>query len=734
MSLTSLPRALRETDGWILHRGKRPLSPSTLGPCDPTKREGATAFETVLAVQQKHINLGPGFVLSDEDELVCVDIDKCYKDGVLDLEIQSLVDRTESYIEKSPSGNGLHIWVKGKKPGPLCRRGNIEMYDAQRYMTVTGERISAGLEVLADQALIDRVYRMIDTKPESSNSFHSIEIDSLDIDSTTEIDAETLAALHQEIGFQATWDKQREDQFPSPSEYEMSLANYGAMAELVPQQIADLLIHWRARHGFELKGHHEDYLIRTIEKAVDYANASKASSHRPLTDLGNAERFVDRHGTELIFVPELNQWWLWDEYRWTTLPPHQIHARVRSVTRTIHSEAADKPEDEAKRILRHGRNSEAVSRLNATTTLIKQDIHLVRSVTELDSDPGLLGVGNGVLDLDSGLILPPDRNQLITMQSAVMFDAEQECPRWLQFIDEITCDDQLLGAYLQRAVGYTLCGEITEQCFFFLVGAGCNGKSVFLEIVRELLGGYSCISAPETFMKRLGSSSSGPREDIVRLNGKRLVIVNELGEDERFNEVFLKQITGGDLLVGRIPHANKSVEFKPECKLWFAGNHQPYIYGVDTGIWRRIMLVPFSNDFSKQRDPDLVRTLRGEFSGVLNWALTGFQEWRKSGLNPPGVVQAATLQYREDMDVLQQFIEDECSRDPGSRISSSELYRGYQSWCMSSGLRTMSDRTFGKKLTAKGYESRKSNGIRYRIGLSFRPFEGEWPLLTSKPG
>ncbi len=220
-----------------------------------------------------------------------------------------------------------------------------------------------------------------------------------------------------------------------------------------------------------------------------------------------------------------------------------------------------------------------------------------------------------------------------------------------------------------------------------------------------------------------GASNGNPREDITRLMGSRLVVTSELGENERFDEPLLKGLTGSESLVGRVPYAKKSIEFSPTFKVWIAGNHQPYIYGTDEGIWRRVVIVPFNQDFTGREDKDLEDQLVKELPGVLNWAIEGCIKWQKEGLQIPGSVLKYTNENRSEMDILQSFIDDRCdATDVSAKSTMAELYQAYKNWGHLNGIsRPLSDRAFGKKLKEKGYVPIKSNGVRYRKGICLKP-------------
>ncbi len=139
-----------------------------------------------------------------------------------------------------------------------------------------------------------------------------------------------------------------------------------------------------------------------------------------------------------------------------------------------------------------------------------------------------LAVDNGVLDLRSGKLYPHDRWRLMTKLVPARFDPEARCDRWERFLSRVMGGNAELIAFLQRAVGYSLTGVTGERCLFFLYGMGANGKSTFLEVMRALLAGYAQQADFTSFLERQGE---GPRNDIARLFGARVVTSSEVGEN-----------------------------------------------------------------------------------------------------------------------------------------------------------------------------------------------------------
>ena len=202
--------------------------------------------------------------------------------------------------------------------------------------------------------------------------------------------------------------------------------------------------------------------------------------------------------------------------------------------------------------------------------------------------------------------------------------------------------------------------------------------------------------------------------DLARLAGARFVTVSETSEGQRLQESLIKDLTGGDTISARFMH-REFFDFKPQFKLWIRGNHKPRIRGTDKGIWRRIHLIPFLVTIPKEeQDKGLVDKLKGELPGILNWALGGCTAWQEQGLNPPKVVTDATREYREELDVLAEFLAECCDLNKLAETRASDLYRAYTSWREAAGERAESQNIFGQRLTEKGFERRRSGGYWYR--------------------
>jgi len=337
---------------------------------------------------------------------------------------------------------------------------------------------------------------------------------------------------------------------------------------------------------------------------------------------------------------------------------------------------------------------------------------------QLDADAWRLNVSNGTLDLRTGRLLRHDPGALITKLAPVEHSTDARCPIWLTFLDRIMRGDVDVIAFLQRALGYALTGDVSEQVMFFLYGTGANGKSTLLNTVHAVLGDYASHTPTETLLLKRGDTIPN---DLARLKGARFVTAVEAEGGRRLAEARVKQMTGGDPISARFLHG-EWFDYAPEYKLFCAVNHKPSVKGTDHAIWRRIRLIPFTVTIPEhEQDRRLGDTLRGELSGVLRWMLEGCLAWQKQGLGESEAVKTATGAYREEMDMIAAFLGDCCVIDETSSASKSELYQRYEEWCAAGGEQRMTKSELGIRLVERGVEDGKSGSVRLWRGLGLLP-------------
>lgn len=421
----------------------------------------------------------------------------------------------------------------------------------------------------------------------------------------------------------------------------------------------------------------EDKQLRKIAKSI--ATKPPAGLGENLTDLGNARRFVAQHHESVrSILMQRSPWMIYNGQRWEIDTTGEVNRMAKATVRSLYTEATHATDDELRDgILKHAARSESASKIRAIIELAATEPEVSIVPDGLDADPWLYNVANGTVNLRTGELQAHSRDDLLTRIADVEYDSDARCERWEQFVAEILNGDTELVDYLQRAVGYSMTGDTREECLFFGYGKGGNGKTKLFEVLRALFGGYSQQAEFSTFLAR---KSEGPRNDIARMRGARLITAVEADGDRGFDGTVLKQLTGGDTVTARRLY-EESFEFKPIHKLWLAANHKPIVKEQTEGFWRRIRLIPFEATFTKkQRDNELLPKLMNELPGILNWAIAGCERWRTEGLHEPKAVRKATRSYRDENDLMGEFIEQRCVINPSAWSPSTELYRVFSEW------------------------------------------------------
>ncbi|MCK6467084.1 MAG: phage/plasmid primase, P4 family [Candidatus Brocadia sinica] len=480
----------------------------------------------------------------------------------------------------------------------------------------------------------------------------------------------------------------------------------------------------------KIPGNNKEKLIELVQNAPEWMpdKGKAASVNQPeinkskvfnCTDLGNAKRLVSQHGAKIRYCFAWKKWLVWDGKAWGIDNNGQILRLAKKTVHNIYQEAylASDP-DISERLGKWGAKSQGKDKITAMVSLAESEEGIPISPNELDTNPYLLNCLNGTIDLKTGDLKPHDPKDFITKIIRVEYDPAAQYPQWLEFLEMIFNWNYDLIRFIQRAVGYSLTGDTSEQCLFLPYGLGENGKSSFIDAISTLLGDYAQTADFETFL--IKKNDGGTRNDIARMKGRRFISAVETEGDRRLAEVLVKQLTGGDTITARFLYG-EFFDFKPEFKLWLACNHKPNIKGTDHAIWRRIKLIPFNVKIPKEKrilKSKVMEMFTKEFPGILAWAVQGSLEWRRGGLQTPEEVQNATNHYREEMDVIGVFLAECCILTPEVKSKASDLYGAYKNWCEAGGEYILSQRSFGLRLTERGLERVKSSGNYWRgIGI-----------------
>lgn len=431
----------------------------------------------------------------------------------------------------------------------------------------------------------------------------------------------------------------------------------------------------------------------------------------PRSDSGNAELFAVLYRDTVRFDHKQGRWLLWNDNRWAEDKQEKVRSMMKQTARRRHELVLNLADSEERtRQIKWALQSESRYAIDAALELAKSEPNVSDDGERWDASPMLLGVANGIVDLTTGQWRTASQGDFITKFSLVAFNANAECPRFEQFLEEIFDGDQERIRYIQKAVGYTLTGSVEEHCLFACYGSGRNGKSTLLEVLLHIMGDYG-VDLPFSTLETKHQIGEG-----ANLPGARFAKAVEIREGRRLDEARVKSWTGGDTISVR-PLYHNAFSFSPTHKLWLAFNHKPVVADNSPAIWNRIHLIPFERKFEKQgADKKLLATLKAEAPGILNWAIQGCLAWQSEGLKAATAVEQATREYEQECDPIGPFLAQCCQQNPEFQVAKSQLWKSYQAW----SAEPVSQKAFAAKMKGRGFGESRTGSTRSWTGLRLR--------------
>lgn len=333
-------------------------------------------------------------------------------------------------------------------------------------------------------------------------------------------------------------------------------------------------------------------------------------------------------------------------------------------------------------------------------------------IDELDSNPHFLNTNNCIIDMAQKAIITNSDVRFIA-KSPLDFNAEyKEKSEFIKFLNTIFDNNTDVINYFQRVLGYCISGYSNEQCAFFLVGTGANGKTTLLELIRSIFGSYATTVNHNIVLK----DNRQANNELINLVGKRLGIINEFPSNNKLNTYRYNQIVGNDSI--GMDYAHNRIEFHNKAKLFFVCNTFPIIEDFTHGFWRKCHIIPFTKTISQEdRNLDIYDILIKERQGILNWILEGYIIWKKEQLNLPKCLKEVIDCYKSEYDSVGEFIDRRCNIGENKLIFSSEFNNAYKIFCQDNCYQLYPPNKVGMILKQKGFTAIKKHKQRGYLGL-----------------
>lgn len=438
------------------------------------------------------------------------------------------------------------------------------------------------------------------------------------------------------------------------------------------------------------------------------SNPSDGSSSVPFaSDFDLAMKLYTQHNAMLRYNTQSGTWYEWQGYKWASGSKVKAEWRAMTLCNSLIERVTEVTAHPSKIDTLTTRLA-SFSTAEVTVKTAARFPAMQVEMDDMDSNVSEINTPHGLVNLKTGELYPAKPSHLVSKATAVPPDFDNPPVRWLQFLKEATAGDVQLQHFLQKLSGYYLSGYRHMPIVVFLYGPGGNGKSIFIDTIRGMMGEYGRASPMRTFTASI--KEDHPTE-IANLVGARLVTAQETKGGQKWDDDRVKSLTGDDEISARFMQQDYFT-FRPYFKLLFSGNRKPSVERLDEALRRRLCIVPFTNR-PKKKDDWLMDTLRdNEWPGILAWAIKGCQMVLDEGLEFPSVVEGATAQYFNEEDNVGMWLSEHIQYSSGKILPLEIVWADWQQWCNSHNVAIGNRVMLRDDLTNRGYAvTPTTNGV-----------------------
>jgi putative DNA primase/helicase len=670
-----------ETDKWT----KKPLIKWSVP-------ENLYTFEEVIKIKGNDKDIGIGFVLSNSNDIIGIDIDKCFftndkGERQITQPINKLMEDLDAYTEVTPSKNGLHIIGRVSDKSKFINKStilyegsdHIELFVSDKYLTFTGmknKELKPDIGFIDDYKITD-ILTHIKKEISSSDNRFALPID-IKEGGRNDLMFKTACSLRSK-GFGET----------------------------------EILTTLAVTNGLRCSPPLSDEELRII---VDSAMKYNPSSPIQVSTNGNifeeysqlwlVHEFMNKYKNKYRYVPG-SGWYINTDIIWKPDNEEMIAKKVVNkvlkyigfINETINGlslliNGVDEENDKKiqKRIdgLRR-----TLSRLSMVCypTAVEQELEKLLTLSNEKFNVNLttINVQNGIFDLDTMKLRDRTENDYNRFVCNFNYDPKAKCPIWEEIMMTILPDEEQ-RRYIQIFFGYCLSGYIKEEKFMIFTGKGGNGKSTLIVTIADMLSGYSKLAATETF------TTDHSNNDVRRagFEGARYVYCEEIKKYYTLNTEFIKTFASYGSLISARHMRGEPYEYTNTSKFVVSSNFPPQLKDTGDSIRRRLVIVPFKCDVLKtdliKYKSNLDALLKNEYSGIFNWLLKGYMMWKEEGLILPESLIAYQSEYIDSNEILSEFIFDMIviqdsqqkldQVDTRKEVRKSDVYAAYRKWCI----------------------------------------------------
>lgn len=752
----NVPPCLTNLPQWVCWKYVQRDGQDTKCPFDPKTGECASStdpatwgtFAEALKAARRYV--GIGFVFTSGDEFCGIDLDDCVAlpTGEFKPWGQRIIDTANSYSEFSPSGLGVKIFMRARKPGSACRKplddGEVEMYDHARFFTVTGLRIEeVSRDVEARQGELNQLYAEVFGGTPSPSAAEDMLPDQAPAITLPDEEILRLATSPRRSDgrgekFESLWAGRWNDYFNSPSEADSSvvftLAYYTKDAAQIDRLFRRSKLFrekWDEARGAKTYGQVTiakaletvtgQYRPRKRRNATPQAAAASTTlspddPFPPLYQADEVARLFREANARIIYWRGVFH--LYGSTCYRPLMEAELGARIAKFVADVGvwARPAEKYKDGweigAVQHPAHEGVMVIIEKIVPTTHHVREIVlqlkkdflpDVVEAPCWTGDTPGpnaaeLVACRNGLLHLPANAMHPHSDN--LFALNAVDYDYQPSARApgaWLGFLGDLFAEDIECVEALQELFGYFLLPDTRQQKIGLIVGPRRSGKGTIARVLTGVLG-------PENVCgPTLGSLATN--FGLWPLLHKRLAIISDARLSGRTDQAVvverLLSISGEDSITVDRKHLSPWTGKLP-TRFLILTNELPRFTDASGALAGRFILLCLTKSWYGREDHELTDRLLEELPGILNWSIAGWRRLYERGyFVQPRSSQEAIEQLEDLGSPIGAFVRDRCEVGQGLSVEINTLFAAWQSWCVDSGRTSAGTiQSFGRDLRA----------------------------------
>lgn len=726
-----IPEELKELPQWVLWRAewnnkrqqyeKVPYSFSGYR-ASSTNKDTWTIFDAIHNLyEENNLYDGIGFMLSDNDKYIVLDIDNAIdENGQINTDLA--LEMTElTYCEMSPSGTGLHCFFKGELPEQRKKKRSdldIELYDNARFMTVTGESIGQS-EICEEQEILNNLVERFFKEEQNFETTLSY-----DPNHKSELSDEEVINLmlksKQKDKISDLLEGNFEKHFASPSEAVQSLLHYLAFytgkdkqqMERIFLNYNNLTDKWDSKRGNTTWGQLE------LDKAVNNQN-------EVYKKLNYEIKFAETESKKI----KKGSWWIYPDNDRNRKPAfaHTIMAAyVMQEHHIVRYPDADgeiyiyNPKngiyemDKTGRRLRHIIRGLEFLKDNSVKEVRNYIIDVCNVKTEINND--YVATKNGLVHYKTKVFKEFTPDIFLTSKIPTSYNPNA----YNEFVDDtlrkVSCEHESTLVNIYEMFAQVLYPEILIDQIIYLLGTVAdNGKSTILHMIKATFdsGGQISSVSPQRLANNNFAGSS--------MYGKMANIVDDLPNIKIVDTGNIKStVTGGYLEIEEKGKGSHSVRM--QTPFIIASNHYPKFKESGKQINKRLHIIPFEYSFKDDERLTVSESTEIIYSEsakeyILKLAIDTLSDMlNRNGayITPNDRSDRSIEMFTENNNPLSEYLEyrdiDYFLNTPGTIV-----YKDYKIWCSNNFVRNPIDKSDFITIIESHYDVVWKHSIRFNV-------------------